>query len=236
MSEVKVLIIVPAYNEEKCIERTIEVLKKSEYDFLIINDGSKDKTKEILTREKVKFVDLPSNLGIGGAVQTGYLYAYYNDYDYAIQFDADGQHDIEYVEKILQPLKEGRADLTIGSRFIKGSTSEFKSSFLRQVGIRVISRLIYVLSRKKIYDVTSGFRAANKKTIQRFAFDYPTEYPEPISDYELVRCGYRVCEVPVKMRARIGGKSSIRSWKSAYFVLNVFLSIILTPTRRKCDD
>lgn len=229
----KILIIIPAYNEEKCIKHVVDTLRASKYDFVIINDGSTDGTGKILDEARVNHIDLANNLGIGGAVQTGYKYAFYHDYDIAIQFDADGQHDINSIEKIIQPIIDDEADLTVGSRFIKGSTSEFKSTFLRQVGIRVLSRLILILSHKKIYDVTSGFRAANKKTIKIFSEEYPIEYPEPISNYELLRTGYRVKEVPVKMNKRIGGKSSINSWKSVYFVINVFLSILLTPTRRK---
>lgn len=233
MNRSKVLIIIPAFNEEKCLKKVIEAVKATKYDFVVINDGSTDGTEKILREEKVNHINLPYNLGIGGAVQTGYKYALEKGYDIAVQFDADGQHDTASLEKIIAPIENGEAELVIGSRFIKGSTSEFKSTFLRQIGIRLLSSMIKVLSGKKIYDVTSGFRAANRDIIKLFADEYPVEYPEPISNYELVRTGHEVKEVPVKMNKRIGGKSSIHSWKSVYFVINVVLSILLTPTRRK---
>ena len=226
----KVILIIPAHNEEASIEKTINSIKN--YDYVIINDGSTDQTKQILEKNHFNHLDLCSNLGIGGAVQTGYKYALKNNYDIAVQFDADGQHDVDSIQNLVQPIIEGEANFTIGSRFIKKNSDNFKSSFLRRVGIRLISNVIFLFSKKRIYDTTSGFRAANKDIIKYFAKHYPKEYPEPISDFELIKLGFKVTEVPVKMHERKAGKSSIHSWKSAYYVINVLISIFIIKIRR----
>ena len=166
------------------------------------------------------------NLGIGGAVQTGYKYAYENDFDIAIQFDGDGQHDITFVDALVAPIENGNANMTIGSRFVEGSTSEFKSTKARQMGIRMISGFIKFFTKVKLYDVTSGFRAIDKSLIKEFSMNYPTEYPEPISTTRVLKHGKKVAEVPVKMNERQGGTSSIHSWKNAYYMINVLMSII----------
>lgn len=228
----RVLLIIPAYNEEQVIKDTCDRIKKynkenkTSYDFVVINDGSKDKTEEILIKNKLNHVCLISNLGIGGAVQTGYKYALENNYDIAIQFDGDGQHLVEYVEDIIKPIINGDASMVIGSRFIDAKISDFKSSRARRIGISLISKVIYLKTRAKILDTTSGFRAANKEIINLFAHKYPVEYPEPISTVEVLMKKYRVKEVPVKMRSRVAGVSSISSFKSAYYMVNVILSIL----------
>ena len=229
----KILIIIPAYNEEESILKTcneiIEYNKnnKSHYDFIVIDDCSKDKTLQICKENNLPTISLIHNLGIGGAVQTGYKYAYTHGYDIAIQYDGDGQHDVAYVKNIIQPILEKKADFVVGSRFVTKGASEFQSSAARRVGIKMISTIIKILTNKRIYDVTSGFRAANKKIIKIFANDYPVEYPEPITNMELLKVGYSVSEVPVAMRERDGGVSSIRSWKNAYYMINVILSLLV---------
>lgn len=172
------------------------------------------------------------NLGIGGAVQTGYKYAYQNGYDIAIQFDGDGQHDINSVTDLIAPIINGEADFTVGSRFVENSKSEFKSSAARRMGIKLISFFIKLATGKVIRDTTSGYRAANKKIISDFANVYPIEYPEPITNAELLKKGYRVKEVPVLMHERSGGTSSIHSWKNVYYMVNILLSIIVVGLRR----
>jgi hypothetical protein len=172
------------------------------------------------------------NLGIGGAVQTGYKYAYQNDYDIAIQFDGDGQHDINYACKIIEPLLNGKSNMSIGSRFVDDTSSEFKSTKARQMGIKLISSFIKFFTGKKVYDVTSGFRAIDKSLIDRFSKEYPLEYPEPISTTEILKDGFVISEVPVSMNERTGGVSSIRSWKNVYYMLNVLLSIVIIGLRR----
>jgi glycosyltransferase involved in cell wall biosynthesis len=231
--KLKVLMVIPAYNEESNILNTCDSIKKynSSLDIIVINDGSKDKTEMILSDNKINHVTLVSNLGIGSAVQTGYKYAYEHDYDIPIQFDGDGQHDAKYIEKIIDPIDSGQADFVIGSRFI-GNISEFKSTQARRAGIRVISFRIKRLTGRRVTDPTSGFRAANRQIIKMFAYDYPTEYPEPESIVTLIRKNYRIVDVPVKMNERIGGVSSIRAWKTIYYMINVCLSIIINSLKR----
>lgn len=234
----KILIIIPAFNEEESILKVYDTIQKYndchdlQYDVIVINDGSTDNTKTICVNNNIPFVSLVHNLGIGGAVQTGYKYAFENNYDIAIQFDGDGQHDIEYVVKIINPILENRADFVIGSRFIDKSESEFQTSFARRVGIKVISTVIKMITRKKVLDTTSGFRAVNKPIIEEFALRYPTEYPESITTAELIKKGYSYEEVPVQMFEREGGVSSIKAWKNFYFMINVVLTLLIVGVRR----
>ncbi len=221
----KILLIIPAYNEEENIESTINKIN-NKYDYIVINDGSTDNTLKILEKNNYNHINLIRNLGIGGAVQTGYKYALSNDYDIAVQFDADGQHDINSVENLIKPIQNGNAHFVIGSRFI-GNKSDFKSTKIRQLGIKLISNEIKLFSKIRIKDVTSGFRAANKEIIRKFAYEYPSEYPEPISNFQLLKDGYKIKEVSVKMFERAGGKSSIGSWKNIYYMFNVMLSIFI---------
>ncbi len=229
----KVLLIIPAYNEEKNILTVYKNIcdynkkAKTKLDVVFINDGSVDATEKILCENNINHIRLIQNLGIGGAVQTGYKYALYNDYDIAIQFDGDGQHNVNYVEALIKPILEENVDMTIGSRFIDSSSSEFKSSFLRRVGIKLISSCIHFKTRVRIYDTTSGFRASNKNAIAMFAIHYPLEYPEPISSVDVILSGMKIKEVPVSMNERLAGKSSINSWKNVYYMVNVVLSILL---------
>ena len=230
----KVLIIIPAYNEEKTIKKTLETVVSSGYDYIVINDGSTDSTEEILAKNNYNHISLISNLGIGGAVQTGYQYAYENDYDIALQFDADGQHEISFIPDLIQPLIDGKANLAIGSNFIDKKNKAQRSSKIRRLGIAFLSSIILILSHKRIHDVTSGFRAADRKVIERFAENYPREYPEPVSNYELLRNpDFKIIEVPVVMNKRQGGKSSITARKSTYAAFNVLLSILIISLRRK---
>jgi hypothetical protein len=237
--EKKILLIIPAYNEEANILKTYKAIENynkknsTNYDVIVINDGSKDATEKILVDNKINHIKLIQNLGIGGAVQTGYKYALENNYDIAVQFDGDGQHDVSYVKTITKPIITGNANMVIGSRFIDDNSSEFKSSFSRRIGITLISFVIKIKTGKKIYDTTSGFRAVDKNIIELFAKNYSTEYPEPISTVEVINNKFKIEELPVSMNERTGGKSSITSWKSAYFMINVFLSILLLKKKVK---
>ena len=234
----KILIIIPAYNEEKNILRTyksiIDFNKKNNtnYACIVINDCSTDGTRKILEDNNIPHINLIHNLGIGGAVQTGYKYAYYHNYDIAVQYDGDGQHDVAYIEEIIKPLEDEKVDMVIGSRFIDKSLKGFKSSAARRIGIKVISAFIKFATGYKVYDTTSGFRAINKKVILEFASEYPCEYPEPVTDAEVLKKGYKISEVPVVMKERIGGASSIRAWKSVYYMLNVCLALLVIKMRR----
>ena len=229
----KILLVIPSYNEEdnvlKNYQKIVDYNKKNKtnYDAIVINDGSRDKTEQICIENKIPHITLVHNLGIGGAVQTGYKYALENGYDIAVQFDGDGQHDVRYVKNIIEPILKGKADMVIGSRFIDEKSSEFKSSKARRVGINIISFFIKIVTGKKIYDTTSGFRAINKDLIRLFANEYPVEYPEPVSTTKILKAGYRIEEVAVSMNEREAGVSSIRAWKSVYYMVNVILSILV---------
>lgn len=239
----KVLLIIPAYNEQDNILKTCNSIKvynkknKTNYDILVINDGSTDDTGNILKKNNIPHIDLINNLGIGGAVQTGYKYAFYNNYDVAVQFDGDGQHDINYVKDIVEPIIDSDVDMVIGSRFIDKNLEGFKSSFSRRIGITIISYLMKFSTGRKIYDTTSGFRACSKRLIEHFSKEYPNEYPEPITTAEILKKQYKVLELPVKMKERVGGTSSIRKWKNIYYMLNVTLSLLVIKIRRyeKCQ-
>ena len=177
----RVLLIIPAYNEEKNILEVCNVIKnynnnaKQKLDYVVINDGSTDNTLKVLKENDLNHINLINNLGIGGAVQTGYKYAYQNDYDIAIQFDGDGQHDVNYVSNLCSVLQNNEADMCIGTRYLDKTVSKFQSTFMRRLGSSIISVLIRILTRTKITDPTSGFRAVNKKVIKEFAFNYPTD-------------------------------------------------------------
>lgn len=232
----KILVIIPAYNEEKNIVKTVNQLKNTKLkghtlDYVVINDGSSDNTKNVCIENNINFIDLPFNLGIGGAVQTGYKYASYNDYDIAIQFDGDGQHDASYIKDLVKEIEEGY-DVVIGSRFVS-ELSEFKSTKIRRVGINFLSWLIKVMTSIKIYDPTSGFRAVDRKVIKLFADNYPIDYPEPDTIVTVIKKGYKVNEIPVKMNRRENGKSSINPLKSIYYMIKVSLAIIIASSSTK---
>ena len=234
----KILLIIPAYNEEENILNTCKKIDeyntkaKNKLDYVVINDGSKDRTEEILVKNKINHVSLIHNLGIGGAVQTGYKYARENGYDVAVQFDGDGQHDVEYVKNIVEPISKGEANMVIGSRFIEKDDNNFKSTLARRIGIRIISFFIKLFAHYKIYDPTSGFRAVDKDIIKLFSEVYPTEYPEPVSEVSVLRKKYKVKEVYVKMHERQGGKSSIKAWKNAYYMINVTVAMFIESLKR----
>jgi len=224
----RVLVIIPAYNEEKNIEKVVTNLvnKYPEYDYVVINDCSVDSTKKILNDNNVNFLDLPVNLGIGGAVQTGYLYALKYNYDIAVQMDGDGQHNAEYISDIIAPIVEGEVDSVIGSRFI--NNEGFQSSLMRRLGIDFLSGLIKFSCGVKVLDVTSGFRAVNRKCIEMFAHEYAQDYPEPEAIVSSAVNGISIKEIPVIMNERLGGTSSINGFKSLYYMIKVSLAILIT--------
>ena len=227
----KGLIIIPAYNESACIENTVADIKENapDFDYVVINDCSKDNTLEILKNNHMNYVSLPINLGIGGAVQTGYRYAWENGYETAVQVDGDGQHDVRYLEKMYETLKESEADMVIGSRFI--SHEGFQSTALRRIGIVYFTKMIKALTGTTVTDPTSGFRLADRSVIEMFARDYPRDYPEPESIVTVLRSGKKVVEYPVQMRARQGGESSITMWKSVYYMIKVSLACLIANMR-----
>ncbi len=230
----KVLVIIPAYNEEGSIEKVIEEVRNHlpQVDILVVNDGSTDLTSERAKEKGAVVLELPFNLGIGGAMQAGYKYANEKGYDIAIQVDGDGQHDPKEIPKLLWALEERQWDMAIGSRFIADS-AEYKESTMRRVGISVLSKVISVILRQKITDPTSGFRAANRKAIKLFASDYPQDYPEPEALVLLSRCGLKMGEVPVSMNQRYSGESSITKIRSVYYMVKVLLAIFVDCFKKR---
>lgn len=227
----KKLVIIPAYNESENIVNTVKEIKEkaSDFDYVVINDCSSDKTLEILESNHLNYINLPVNLGIGGAVQTGYKYALEHEYDMAVQVDGDGQHDPAYLHSLEETLMKENADMVIGSRFIKNEG--FQSTFARRMGIVYFTKMIKSLTGTTITDPTSGFRLVNKDVIALFANDYPRDYPEPESIVALLKRKKKVIEVPVQMKERQGGVSSIRLWNSVYYMIKVSIAILVECSR-----
>jgi len=234
ISPKKVLIIIPAFNEERTIRRLVQEIKKIYPDFtvLVINDGSTDHTAEEALEVGAFLIDLPYNLGIGGAIQTGFKVAFEENFDIAVQIDGDGQHDPRYLPCILEPVASGKVDLCIGSRFLN-EHSGFKSTFSRRIGIRFFSSLLGLLTGVPITDPTSGFRAYGKKIIPIFAQFYPVDFPEPEAVMTAKRYNAKISEVPVNMRKRLGGISSIRYLKTIYYMLKVTMAILIDMLKKK---
>lgn len=229
----RVLIIIPAYNEEANIERVADDLAANYpgYDYLIVNDCSSDSTEAILERRGFNYISLTTNLGIGGAVQSGYLYAAENGYDITVQLDGDGQHDPAYIEKLIEPIENGCADIVIGSRFIE--KNGFQSSAARRAGIRIIGGVIRLCCGVKVTDPTSGFRACGKAATEFFSENYANDYPEPEAVVSSALAGFRVKEIPVVMRERGGGVSSINVIRSVYYMIKVSLSLLICRIGQK---
>ena len=221
----KKLVIIPAFNEEGNLEKTIKDIKDNapDFDYVIINDCSTDKTLEMCRRHGFSYLNLPVNLGIGGAVQTGYRYAYYHGYDIAVQFDGDGQHSASHLEDMVTTLIDTESDMVIGSRFIE--KEGFQSSGLRRIGIKYFTGLIKLLTGKKITDPTSGMRMVNKKLLEKFTDEYPKDYPEPESVVTILSEKYKVTEIPVVMNEREEGVSSISLKNSVYYMIKVSFAI-----------
>lgn len=223
----RILLIIPAYNEAQSIDYVIQNIIRNypQYDYVIVNDGSTDNTYDICKQRGYNVLNLSVNLGIGGAVQAGYLYAKRNHYDIAVQIDGDGQHDVAYVKDVIGPILQGGADVVVGSRFVK--KEGFQTTSSRRMGISLLSLFIKICTGKKIYDVTSGFRAANSKFIDVYGMDYPRDYPEPEALVIAMVYGGTVCEVPVVMKERQGGTSSINLKRSIYYMIKVSLAIFV---------
>ena len=228
----KKLIIIPAYNEEENIEKTVKSIREKarDFDYVIINDCSLDRTRKICEENDFNIINLPINLGIGGAVQTGYRYAYEQGYDVAVQVDGDGQHDPEFLGIMADYLEKHRLDMVIGSRFIE--KKGFQSSSMRRIGIRFFSWLIKVLTGKRITDPTSGLRMVGRNVMDIFSRDYPRDYPEPESVVAVLKRNMKVEEIPVVMHERSGGVSSISLKKYVYYMIKVTLAILIEKIRK----
>ncbi|HHJ8080403.1 TPA: glycosyltransferase family 2 protein, partial [Streptococcus pyogenes] len=217
----KKLIIIPAYNESSNIVNTIRTIESDapDFDYIIIDDCSTDNTLAICQKQGFNVISLPINLGIGGAVQTGYRYAQRCGYDVAVQVDGDGQHNPCYLEKMVEVLVQSSVNMVIGSRFI--TKEGFQSSFARRIGIKYFTWLIALLTGKKITDATSGLRLIDRSLIERFANHYPDDYPEPETVVDVLVSHFKVKEIPVVMNERQGGVSSISLTKSVYYMIKV---------------
>ena len=228
----KILVIMPAYNEAESIQRVILSVKKeiSQADILVINDGSRDTTSHIAKGLGVTVIDLPYNMGIGAAMQTGYRYAAAHGYDIAVQVDADGQHPPDQVKYLLSPIVEQRADVVIGSRFL--GKGKYHPSFVRNIGMKIFSILVSLIMGRRATDTTSGFRAVNTKAIRFFAQNYPEDYPEVEAVVLLHKAGFHIAEVPVKMEARVGGQSSITPLQAIYYMVKVLLAVFIDMLKK----
>ena len=227
----KKLVIIPAYNEAESILTTVQdVLDHAPgFDYVVVNDCSRDDTIRICREHHLNVLDLPINLGIGGAIQTGYRYALECGYDMAVQFDGDGQHDAKYLQLLADKLESEQLDMVIGSRFIENKG--FQSTGLRRFGIQFFKGLIKLLYGETITDATSGMRLCNRRVLEQFSQNYPQDYPEPETVARLLRHGYRVKDVPVVMRERQGGTSSINPAKSVYYMIKVSAAILIERLR-----
>lgn len=233
-----ILIIIPAFNEEAIISKVIKELSLTSnlWDILVVNDCSTDNTSQIVREtEKAYIIDLPNNLGIGGAVQTGFLYAYQNNYSIALQFDGDGQHNADEIQRLIKPILDGESEVVIGSRFINNK-AEWRSSLPRRIGIFYFKLLNAILIGQIITDNTSGFRAYNRKAIEFLSDYYPTDYPEPEAVILLKKNKFKISEIPVRMNKRETGKSSINLPKSVYYMIKVTLAILITSLRKRKEQ
>jgi glycosyltransferase involved in cell wall biosynthesis len=226
----RVLAIIPAFNEGDNIRAVIDDIRSFGCDMLVVNDGSTDDTAAVAREFGAHVISHPFNLGIGGTVQTGLKYALERGYDAAIQFDGDGQHRADQIHRIVNLVRSGEADLAIGSRTLPGG---YKMGVTRALGSRLFQVLIRFLSGKTIKDPTSGFRCYGKKTIQLFSHFYTDDYPEVESIITAARNGLKVVEVPVLMRGRLSGNSSITRRKSAYYMMKVMLALVVDSMRER---
>ncbi len=223
-----VLVIIPAYNEEESIGAVLHALRAHvpDYDIVVVNDGSKDRTAEIVRSfHSVELITLPFNMGIGSAMQTGYRYATEQDYDIAVQCDADGQHPPQEMARLVEAVERGRADLVVGSRYV--ADTGYKPSFSRRVGKSLLSRIVDTMIGGGITDTTSGFRAMNRAAFGTFAHTYPDDYPEAEALVILHKHGLRAVELPVEMCARQGGRSSISAVRAGYYIVKVSMAIFI---------
>jgi glycosyltransferase involved in cell wall biosynthesis len=230
------LVIVPAFNEVEAIAATVAAIHEAapDFDVLVVDDGSTDATAARARASGAKVLRLPFNLGIGGAMQSGYVYALENDYDVAVQVDADGQHDPRHIGALLARLKaEPALNMVTGSRFIDPCRDGYRSSASRRAGIRLFSWLVSLITRQRVTDPTSGFRMTDRRGIELFARDYPQDYPEVEAIVLMHAHRLRSCELAVSMRPRVTGESSISSTQSAYYMIKVLLAVFVTLFRAR---
>jgi len=227
----RVLVVVPAYREERTVGGLVRSLRERyPYDVLVVNDGSTDGTSDTARAAGATVLDLPCNLGIGGAVQTGFQYARDRGYDAVVRIDGDGQHEIGDIPGVLEPILAGRADAVIGSRFL--GEAEYRGSIPRIFGIQHFRWLVNLFTGYRVTDPTSGFFAINRRLVDFYSDHYPSDYPEVDAYILMHRLGARALEVPVRMHGRAEGKSSITAFRSVYYMVKVTLSFLINRIRR----
>lgn len=233
MSLGRIVAVVPAYNEAGAIGRVVDEIRDVDpsIDVVVVDDASTDETASVAESRGATVLRLPFNVGIGGAVQTGFRYALEEGYGVAIRLDGDGQHDASEISKLLEPLERLGADLVIGSRFVDPGGS-YRPPFARRVGIRVFARLVSVLGGQRVTDTTSGFLALDRVGIELFAAEYPHDYPEVEATLVALRSGLRLSQVQVEMRERETGASSITFVRSVYYLVKVMLALLVASLRR----
>ena len=233
MTRTRIVAIVPALNEEGIIGKVVDEIRavSPEIDVVVVDDASSDETAAVARSHGATVLRLPFNVGIGGAVQTGFRYALAEEYDRAVRLDGDGQHDAREIPKLLEPVERGEADLVIGSRFAEGEAS-YRPPFARRIGIRVFARLVSLLSGQHVTDTTSGFVALDRVGIELFAREYPHDYPEVEATLVALRSGLRLAQVQVEMRERETGASSITFVRSLYYIVKVLLALLVSSLRR----
>jgi hypothetical protein len=230
---VKTVAIVPAFNESGAVGRVVDEIRGAHpgVDVVVVDDASTDDTAAVAEARGAVVLRLPFNVGIGGAVQTGFRFALDENYDRAVRLDGDGQHDASEIPRLLEPLERGEADLVIGSRFVDGGSS-YRPPFARRLGIRVFARLVSLLGGQRVTDTTSGFVALDRAGIELFAREYPHDYPEVEATLVALRSGLRLSQVQVEMRERETGSSSITLVRSLYYIVKVLLALLVASLRR----
>ena len=230
----RTIALVPAFNEQDSIAEVIGELRAYDaaMEILVIDDGSHDRTAEVARTAGARVLCLPFNLGIGGAVQTGFRYAHGHRFDLVVRVDGDGQHDPTQLAAVIAPVVRGEANIAVGSRYLMPRESGYRSSVPRRLGIRILSRVVSLLTRQRITDPTSGFQALDRKAITLFAADYPHDYPEVEAIVLVVRHRLKLVEVPIKMRPRAAGQSSIGLLSSVYYMVKVLLALFVGTFRR----
>jgi hypothetical protein len=229
----RVIAVVPAYNEQGAIGAIVDEIRAfdASFDVVVIDDGSTDATATVAAEHGAAVVTLPFNLGIGGAVQTGFKYALEHGYELAVRLDGDGQHDPAELPKLLAPVERGEADIVTGSRFAGGALA-YRPPLARRIGITWFAKLVSLLTRQRVTDTTSGFQALNRKGIALFADDYPSDYPEVEATILVFKHRLRLAEVPVQMREREHGESSITFLRSVYYMFKVTLALLVAMVRK----
>jgi len=233
----KTLIIIPAHNEEESLPKLLEEVRQAGYDAVVVNDASSDATELLAKAAGFPVLSLPVNLGIGGGVQSGFVYAVRNGYDIVVQVDGDGQHDPGQISKVIGPIVAGETDCVIGSRYMPAAPDTgYETPFARRIGMYFSAGILHLATGLHIYDTTSGFRALNRTAFSFFATEYPVDHPEAEALFLLHQAGFRIQEVPVRMRCRIGGQSLFTFFNAMIYPLRLiigFMGILYKKPRRK---